>query len=242
MNDKDLNRLKKAHANNSIDDDLQFLSLRENFPIGCGTAALSDTLSSFISAVGVFGSGLAMIFGLHYFGSSQENFEIATKAWLFLSVISAIAWFSSYQTRFMRHRVSRYYIHNQSLRFRKGCLKKCLSSFKLTQVTDVYTKQDWKQLPFGLCNLVVSTASAKSVNKAYVKGLPMEHAIGMQKKILELVEAANAAEEVKGEARLSVEEVTQEPEVQVSSDILELLEGLPFGRETTLQQAEAWMN
>ncbi len=242
MNDKDLNLLKKAHANNSVDDNLKFLSLSESFPVKCRTAALSDTLAFLISTFAVFASGLAITFGLHYFGSAQESFDIATKAWLFISTVSALAWFCYYQSRLMRHKVSRYYIHNQSLRFRKGCLKKCLSSFKLTQVTDVYTKQDWNHIPFGLCDLVVSTASAKSVNKAYVKSLPLEHALGMQKKILELVEAANSGEEGRVEALSHIERINHEPVPQIHRDSFEMPEGILFGKDIALRPADAWMN
>jgi len=229
MNDRELNRLLETHANNSVDDDLTFFSLRESFPIKCHRAAFSDGIVYFIWIGLVFGLGLASTFGMHYFESSQVLFDISIIVWLSLSTVATFLWFCFYRSRFMLHKVSRYYIHNQTLRFRKGYFKKCLSSFKLTQITDVYTRQDWNHIPFGLCDLVVSTASAKSVKKAYVKSLPMKNALGMQKKILELVEEANVRKDGVVEAQLNLAKKRKESEVDFNHEWSDLTPNIPLG-------------
>ncbi len=191
MHDSQLQHLIKSHVNNTVDDDLQFLWLKKSYPVKRRIAAFSESFGMFLAMIGIFLVGFVFVFLLHLLDSSEPVFKMVVKAWLTLSLVSFLAWYGYYRVRTLLHKVARYYIHNRSLRFRKGYLRKSLNSFKLGQITDVYTKQAWYHMPFGLCDLVVSTASAKSVRKAYVKSMPIENAVGMQQTVLQLVEEVN---------------------------------------------------
>jgi len=184
--------LAKTHKNHTVNDDLEFLWLKNHFPVKGKRAAFSEAFGMVLLLALIIILGAILLPGLHYLDVSQDIFSLALKTWLSVLVFCAIATYCYYRIRLLLHRVARYYIHQGSLRFRKGYFRKSLNSFPLGQITDIYTRQIWYHIPFKLCDLVISTASAKSSSKGYVKSLPMKNANNMQVKLLELMEEVNS--------------------------------------------------
>lgn len=191
MNERQLQFLAATHVNDGPEDDLNFLWLKKEYPLPRWKASFSESLPAFLIFVGSIGLGVVCLPTLYMLLEVSEfTMSIARTIWVGLMVAGLAYFIYKFTLQYNLHKASRYYIHKGSIRFRKGIFNKSLNSFPLSQITDIYSLQAWYQAPFGLCDLIVSTANSESQKKAYIRSLPLKNAQGMTLRVTKLAKLA----------------------------------------------------